>query len=92
MIPQEKIEQFISAVNPDGNDLVRASILAGVRFAESELQKPDTDKAEFVKYCKEARTEFVRKFWDHHKGDPLERVMAEDLLIAYDQLLNRYNQ
>ena len=87
MIPQEKIEQAFRYTRT-ANDLL--SFSAGVRFAEAEMKQPDKD--EFIKYCKEARTEFVVKFWEYHQYDTRERVMAEDLLIAYDQLLNRYNQ
>ena len=45
-------------------------------------------KTEFLKYCKQERREFVNKFIQT-KPDTKERVMAEDLLIAYDQLMEQ---
>jgi len=44
------------------------------------------DTIEFIKYCKETRNKFVQDFCDN---DVAVRVMAEDLLIAYDQLVQR---
>jgi hypothetical protein len=47
------------------------------------------DTTEFIKYCKEARNKFVLEFWQNCGGAVNARVMAEDLLIAYDQLVQR---
>jgi len=47
------------------------------------------DTTEFIKYCKEARNKFVQEFWQNCGSDVKARVMAEDLLIAYDQLVQR---
>jgi len=47
------------------------------------------DTTEFIKYCKEERNNFVRKFWEICGENIQARVMAEDLLIAYDQLMQR---
>ena len=47
------------------------------------------DTTEFIKYCKEARNKFVQEFWQNCGSDVNARVMAEDLLIAYDQLVQR---
>jgi hypothetical protein len=47
------------------------------------------DTPEFIKYCKEARNKFVQEFCQKCSGDVNARVMAEDLLIAYDQLVQR---
>lgn len=47
------------------------------------------DTTEFIKYCKEERNNFVRKFWEICGNNIEARVMAEDLLIAYDQLIQR---
>ena len=45
-------------------------------------------KTEFLKYCKQERREFVNKFIQT-KPNKKERVIAEDLLIAYDQLMEQ---
>ena len=47
------------------------------------------DTTEFIKYCKNERNNFVRKFWEICGENIQARVMAEDLLIAYDQLVQR---
>jgi hypothetical protein len=61
--------------------------------SERQLTIPDIsiscDTTEFIKYCKEARNKFVQEFWQNCGGDVNARVMAEDLLIAYDQLVQR---
>ena len=43
---------------------------------------------EFADYLKNARKEFVRKFWLMYP-EAKQRVIAEDLLIAYDQMSER---
>lgn len=48
-------------------------------------------KNDFIEYCKEARREFVNKFMRTYPTSS-ERVMAEDLLIAYDQLMQRHEE
>jgi hypothetical protein len=55
------------------------------------LEQKD-DSAQFIKYCLSERTLFVQRFWTNSNQSPSNietRVMAEDLLLAYDQMLDR---
>jgi hypothetical protein len=55
------------------------------------LEQKD-DSAQFIKYCLSERTLFVQRFWTNNNQSPSNietRVMAEDLLLAYDQMLDR---
>ena len=44
---------------------------------------------EFADYVTNSRNEFVRKFW-LMCPEAKQRVIAEDLLIAYDQITERF--
>ena len=46
----------------------------------------------FLDYCKEERNKFVVQFWKSHKDDIELRVKAENLLISFDQLMNRIRE
>ena len=96
MIPKEKINKAAKNANDystaNNYNAFKDGFECGVSFAETELQQIKSDKDDFIKYCKRERNKFVHKFWELHESDINERVMAEDLLIAYDQLLDRYDQ
>lgn len=47
------------------------------------------DKAEFFAYLDNERSQFVIKFWQLFP-DVEQRVVAENLLLAFDQLRQRY--
>lgn len=49
------------------------------------------DLVEFDKYITATRDEFVRKFWDMYPNAE-KRVVAEDLLICFDQMRERLHQ
>lgn len=50
-----------------------------------------TDQKAFLEYISNARREFVAKILETAPSTAM-RVIAEDLLIAYDQLRDRYEQ
>jgi len=58
-------------------------------YSKQLAEKQANEAKEFIKYCKEERNTFVRKFWEICGENIQARVMAEDLLIAYDQLVKR---
>ena len=47
------------------------------------------DSAEFLLACKQEKARFVAKYWDEFGDDAKVRVWAENILIMYDQLVDR---
>ena len=51
------------------------------------------DSAEFLAECRHERAKFVTKYWDRFGSDsPETRVWTENLLIMYDQLMDRLSK
>jgi hypothetical protein len=46
------------------------------------------DAEQFALYIHTSRNEFVKKFWEEYPNAK-QRVMAEDLLICFDQMHER---
>ena len=65
---------------------------SSIVVSDSTLDSSSINEAKaFIRYCTSSRDKFVKDFWQLCGNDIEARVMAEDLLIAYDQLLSRYS-
>ena len=47
------------------------------------------DSAEFLLACKQERTKFVVEYWELFGDDAKARIWSENIIIMYDQLVER---
>lgn len=69
---------------------IALGFIVGILFSERQrrLKERAAESEAFAHYTRQAREEFVAKIWELHPG-PNTRVVAENILIAYDQLRDR---
>lgn len=74
---KEQLQSLLSSTQPER------------QVGEGEITESDDKK--FLKYANWSREEFVKKYWELRPSVE-ERVIAEDLLICFDQLLLRWSE
>jgi len=61
-------------------------------WIERQKAKPKDDSTNFILACKFARTKFVVEYWELFGDDKNARVWSENILIMYDQLVDRLSK
>lgn len=56
---------------------------------EVKMSEEKNDTMEFIRYCKREKSAFVKEYWEEEQNVIKKRVCAENLLIAFDQLIDR---